>query len=578
MGAAPGPRRGAALLAAVALLAACLSPGAAQSCSDINVKSQGAKGDGSTNDAGVFSSMNSDGSIGMFYMPAGTYRIASSITLSKPIVADKGAVFSVASGVTLSLASQPDHPLSSFFTGAGTVSFLAGTVRAFVEWFGAAGDGVTDDASAIRKTWTAVSGSGAAMLYFSASTYAIGSELTLGNGATVMSEAGARLLATGSATKGVSFPVGGAAYKTVLPHIQGFSAYCLNLAGTDLAAIQLQSLVGCGDAIRVTVTPGTDVSTVLDNTIWFDYIQNSRYGIAVRAASGCTGSTCVVQGNQFIGNKVVGGATSGASAAVYFYFPGTASQVPAWDSNQFNFAKVQPPTSNSKYAMVSATPLANRCVVKVGTITTLASGAALFSGTHNLGQYTLGLGATLAEGGLGLYGQLDLVQLTGKLTPASTSTVVTAVTASNKKSSFNGGKALVGNFFSMRAIPASGMPAAAAGSGMVVVLLAVVCARRGKGGESGTKAGAAVVQRLGQQGQAPHPSPSPTRRPALPLMQTGPTARRRPFTSTISWPQGTCTRSSAARRRWPPQTCRWWRACRRRTTRRRGPRSRTRWR
>lgn len=126
------------------------------------------------------------------------------------------------------------------------MEFLAGTVRAFPEWWGAVGNGATDDAAAIRAAYRAVSAGQSAMLYFSSKTYAIASELVFGITATIMSETGARLQAIGAATRGVRITFGGATFKMVLPHISGFSSYCLNLAGTDLAAIQLQVGEGCG--------------------------------------------------------------------------------------------------------------------------------------------------------------------------------------------------------------------------------------------------------------------------------------------------------------------------------------------
>lgn len=63
--------------------------------------------------------------------------------------------------------------------------------------------------------------------------------------------------------------------------------------------------------------------------------------------------------------------------------------------------------------------------VRIGSIDALANGASIFAGEHNIGQYTLGLASALKEGGLGLVGQLNLLELSGQLTPASTSTVIT---------------------------------------------------------------------------------------------------------------------------------------------------------
>jgi hypothetical protein len=96
----------------------------------------------------------------------------------------------------------------------------------------------------------------------------------------------------------------------------------------------LQTLTNCGDAIRLEAQPPreADIGTVLDNTIWFESISNARVAVAVRAADGCGGDKCIIQGNQVLGSSVSGCASSGQSATVGFYYP--TKPMPAWDSNQ----------------------------------------------------------------------------------------------------------------------------------------------------------------------------------------------------------------------------------------------------
>ena len=136
-----------------------------------------------------------------------------------------------------SAADSPLLPLPGT-AGAGTVAFADGTIRAFPEWWGAKGDGVSDDAAAVQSAYNAAAARGNAMLYLSSSvrawvgeegsvdwralggplpacpqlpplpppnpqpavqTYGIGSELVFRPGATIMSEPGARLLVRGVA-------------------------------------------------------------------------------------------------------------------------------------------------------------------------------------------------------------------------------------------------------------------------------------------------------------------------------------------------------------------------------------------
>ncbi len=78
---------------ALAFLLAAAAPASAQECSDSNVRSRGATGNGQQDDAGAFMVMENDAAKGVVYMSGGTYRIANSITLNKPIIGAADAVF-----------------------------------------------------------------------------------------------------------------------------------------------------------------------------------------------------------------------------------------------------------------------------------------------------------------------------------------------------------------------------------------------------------------------------------------------------------------------------------------------------
>ncbi len=96
---------------AVLLLLLLQAPGFLQQCSSSDVRSKGAKGDGVQDDTPSFQAVQADGTAGVVYMPGpGTYKIAQTLTISKPVVAAAGASFLVPAGVTLALDSQPQHP------------------------------------------------------------------------------------------------------------------------------------------------------------------------------------------------------------------------------------------------------------------------------------------------------------------------------------------------------------------------------------------------------------------------------------------------------------------------------------
>eukprot|EP00887_Chlorella_sp_A99_P001982 scaffold18.g1982.t1 len=452
-----------ALAAAVALLAAA-SVASGQTCGNIDAKFRGASGNGVTSDGPVFVTMDNEATTGIIYLTPGTYRIGSSITINTPIMGEDGSKFYVDSGVTLTITNQPEHPLTTFFDGPGTVQFGEGCVRSFPEWF-KVGSGA-DDAPAIREAYAAAAATGNAMLYLTG-TYGIGSEIQFPAKATIMSEPTARFKSVGGNGRGVTFITGGYAYKNVLPHLEGFSSFCMRMVGSDLGAFQLQTLTSCGDAIRFETVLQGDKGTVLDNTVWFDKITNARNGIVFAADVSCEqtpGQLCVMQGNHVVGNTIEGGASSGDTRAIAFFYAGRVT--PAWDSNQaplpqINIRTVTPHATNVKYAFMHCDPgssieiVSNRMVIKVANFGKLpgpnSQGVGkMFTGAHNMLQATINLAAPLPEDGLNLAGQLNLIELTGQTTPLPGTDAIQTTNAANSKRLFNppSNKALVGNYFS----------------------------------------------------------------------------------------------------------------------------------
>lgn len=322
----------------------------AQSCSNISLGGR------------AISELNVDAGVPLVYMAEALYPVTENQTVNKPILAEAGAQFSISAGSTLTLEVQPDHPLTTFFSGAGNVVFKSGVHRIYPEWFGAKADGTTDDSTAIMKAYNSSKGSGNALIHFSSNTYGIGraSRLQFGNEVTFTAAPGAKLLAVGGNTEGITILAGVHTHKNSFPTLQGFSNYCLRLLGADITAIQLQDLISCGDAIKLEMqkSSGDDASQILDSTIWFDRIVNSKVGIAIVAGPGCNGANCIFQGNQIVGNAIVGGGH-----AIKYFYNGGVGDVPAWDSNQFNIGEIVPPVSGG-YAMVHAAPLSNRMVLK----------------------------------------------------------------------------------------------------------------------------------------------------------------------------------------------------------------------
>jgi len=72
----------------------------------------------------------------------GTFTVSSNTTVSNPLFVPAGAIYSVASGITLTIDGPFSAGLYQVFSGAGSVVFTTGTVsNGYIEWWGAASTG-----------------------------------------------------------------------------------------------------------------------------------------------------------------------------------------------------------------------------------------------------------------------------------------------------------------------------------------------------------------------------------------------------------------------------------------------------
>ena len=158
---------------------------------NLYVKDFGAKGDGTTNDRAAF--ITDDAVTGKIYVGVGNYVIASNLTINNPLELEKGAVFIVNNGVTLTLNGyiSTDNRFQIFnCVGSGTVIFgkmSASVVRP--EWFGAITSDLTDDYTAIQKA-VDVAGVSNGTVTFSNGIYLINSTITPYSNLTLQGEKG----------------------------------------------------------------------------------------------------------------------------------------------------------------------------------------------------------------------------------------------------------------------------------------------------------------------------------------------------------------------------------------------------
>lgn len=161
----------------------------------INVLDRGAAANGTTDDRTVLAAAASAASASSVLVPAGTYRVASSLTFTVPVVMLPGARFTVDSGQTLTFSGGLTAPDEAWlFTGSGTI---AGLTEVRPEWWGAERDGATNDGAAFNKALACVGAAGGGEVRLSTGTYLINTALTVtaanvrligqGRGATILS-------------------------------------------------------------------------------------------------------------------------------------------------------------------------------------------------------------------------------------------------------------------------------------------------------------------------------------------------------------------------------------------------------
>ena len=117
----------------------------------VSVKDFGAVGNGIADDTAAIQAAAAS-SASQIDFPAGTYILSANTTVSKALNMQPGAVISVNSGQTFTVNGFINAAPYQIFAGAGTVEFGGRSVSvAYPEWFGAVGDGTTDDSGAIQR-------------------------------------------------------------------------------------------------------------------------------------------------------------------------------------------------------------------------------------------------------------------------------------------------------------------------------------------------------------------------------------------------------------------------------------------
>lgn len=105
------------------------------------------KGDNSTDNSTAFNLLTLNDNVGL---KSGIYKILSNTKIDANVQFANGAIIDVPTGVTLTINGYISAGIYQIFQGNGTIILNANSSN-YVEWFGAKGDGITDDLISIQN-------------------------------------------------------------------------------------------------------------------------------------------------------------------------------------------------------------------------------------------------------------------------------------------------------------------------------------------------------------------------------------------------------------------------------------------
>jgi len=328
--------------------------------------------------------------------------------------------------------------------------------------YGAVGNNSHDDGAGINAAIAAARAdpAGKGTVYFPAGNYLTSQPLTLYSNVSVFTAGSSSIAATGTATDCFVFSAGnygGSMYR--LPNIYNFSsgAGLKFPPGAALQDIFIESIAGCDQAILIQATNG---SSAIDQSINFNVLSGNTYAIMLQ---GLSGSNDYIQGLFIRGNFINGNKYS-------IFFTGVAGTSPVFNCNHFIVPAIEGggggPAGSQGITFDSATFVGGNVFDFEGFFGGFTNGYIVKSNGGKARQQLFRLGVIAPK-----YGDLDGINSGGFNTgdidgnvlvntnaPIHTS-VVAATTASNTRSSFNGGNPVEATSFMVSLSLPSGLAA-----------------------------------------------------------------------------------------------------------------------
>lgn len=408
-----------------------------------NVKNYGAKGDGSTNDFTAINNASTAASAvgGILVFPYGTYRIASTMTISANCRFHGGKLL-VPSGVVVTMDGSIEAPLTQIFTWTGTGDYILGKAvkKCPVHWFGAKND-TSDSSAAINKCITCCDYN-QVVVWFSGVMY--GGDILVASSlsperACIDSESGSELIKYTGKTNG--FNIRKIQYSNLkLPKISSFTAGSgILVQDTRVCRITSDIIGGCANGI--TIQDDATYTATLDNVFTVTEIATcTEAAVKVSAAH----SSVAIQGNEFHINFILN-----CKRGLYFVDSFSATSVD-WDSNKFICQAIDANTIDTAYGIHnSSNAYVSRWIIAVETwFGGFNTGTPHYAdGRFDGCEFRLGWAENPAsyaafsvtpQGGAGAAGN-RYISLGGSMQWGSG---IAAATASNSRATFNSGNVI----------------------------------------------------------------------------------------------------------------------------------------